>query len=205
MLGAALRAGLYLPYGCKTGGCSTCKMRLVDGGVDDRGSSLALTPDEHAEGWFLPCVARPVEDCIVDVGGLGLSETDFLGGDRAVAFRTELVQNQRLTYDVHALRLRLIEPQAMRFAAGQFVNVSCPVRVKCAAIRLPVLRLAIASSNCSLSAIRKVASRACSTGDCRSARRCACSGPSASCAFGFRTVPYSWWQAAPAFRRYCRC
>ena len=66
LLAATLRAGLRVPHGCKTGGCGTCKMRLVAGEVDDRGDSLALSPDERAGGWILPCASRPRSDCLLD-------------------------------------------------------------------------------------------------------------------------------------------
>ncbi|HKA92003.1 MAG TPA: 2Fe-2S iron-sulfur cluster binding domain-containing protein [Haliangiales bacterium] len=61
ILAAALREGLYLRYGCKTGGCSTCKVRLVDGDIGVEGS-MALAPGEREAGWILACVSKPLED-----------------------------------------------------------------------------------------------------------------------------------------------
>ena len=69
LLDATLRAGLRVPHGCKTGGCGACKMRLVAGEVDELGGSLALSPDERAEGWILPCATRPCSDCMLDTEG----------------------------------------------------------------------------------------------------------------------------------------
>ncbi len=48
LLEAALRQNLLLRYGCKHGGCGSCKVRLVDGDVSEHGSSFALT--EHDPG-----------------------------------------------------------------------------------------------------------------------------------------------------------
>jgi propane monooxygenase reductase subunit len=126
ILAAALRQGYYLRYGCKNGGCGTCKARLVDGDVEVRVSSMALAPEEHAEGWILPCTSEPTDDCTLDVDAMGLSEDEFLAGDRSGVFETELVRNERLTRDIRAIRLRLVDPPSMPFVAGQFVNVEIP-------------------------------------------------------------------------------
>lgn len=123
ILVAALRGGLHVTYGCRTGGCSTCKMRVVSGEVDDRGSSLALSPDERAQGWFLPCVSRPRTDCIIDGG---LDDQRLVERGRPQTFTTELVRNEHLGNHIYALRLRLLDDATIRFTAGQFVNVEIP-------------------------------------------------------------------------------
>lgn len=125
VLAAALRAGVYLPYGCRTGGCGSCRMRLVAGDVSAEGRAPALSAAEHDDGWFLPCVSRPLEDCVIEADP-SLSEGQFLAGDRATVFVTELVRNEIENADVRSVRLRLVEPEAIRFVAGQFVNVEVP-------------------------------------------------------------------------------
>jgi NAD(P)H-flavin reductase/ferredoxin len=125
VLAAALRAGVYLPYGCRTGGCGSCRMRLVAGEVTAGGRAPALSAAEHDDGWFLPCVSRPLEDCVIEADP-SLSEGQFLAGDRAAVFVTELLRNEIESADVRAVRLRLLEPEAIRFVAGQFVNVEIP-------------------------------------------------------------------------------
>ena len=40
ILEALLEQGRYLRYGCKNGGCGSCKVQLLDGEVAQGGSSL---------------------------------------------------------------------------------------------------------------------------------------------------------------------
>jgi ferredoxin len=60
-------AGVELPYGCEYGGCITCAAKLIDGTIDQR-SQVALNNRQIANGYVILCVARPVSDCILDVG-----------------------------------------------------------------------------------------------------------------------------------------
>ena len=57
ILGALLEQGRYLRYGCKNGGCGSCKLQLVEGAVEQGGSSLALSPSERSGGYALSCTA----------------------------------------------------------------------------------------------------------------------------------------------------
>lgn len=123
ILVASLRAGLHVTYGCRTGGCSTCKMRVVSGEVEDRGTSLALSPDERAQGWFLPCVTSPRSDCVIDGGH---DDPRLVERARPQTVATELVRNEHLANGIHALQLRILDGAALRFTAGQFVNVEIP-------------------------------------------------------------------------------
>jgi NAD(P)H-flavin reductase/ferredoxin len=126
ILAAALRQGLFLRYGCRHGGCGTCKAVLVDGEVTGEGSSFALSSAERAEGIVLLCCSRPVTDCMIDVQSMELTEDEFLAGDRVGVFETEVAGLDALTQDIWDLRLALREPPTMAFGAGQFVNVQLP-------------------------------------------------------------------------------
>ncbi len=64
ILEAAESAGVSIPSMCRVGVCSTCKTRLLEGEVE--GDFDAIDADEQAEGWILPCVARPVTECVLD-------------------------------------------------------------------------------------------------------------------------------------------
>jgi len=68
VLGAILRSGAKVVFGCRGGGCGACKMRLVSGRVDYGRCSAAVLPDgDKAAGWFLSCQARPLSDLEVEL------------------------------------------------------------------------------------------------------------------------------------------
>jgi len=61
ILEAGLRAGVELPYSCKSGACSTCRAKLVAGEVD-MDVNFALEDYEVARGFRLTCQSHPVTD-----------------------------------------------------------------------------------------------------------------------------------------------
>ncbi len=125
VLEGALRNNLLLKYGCKYGGCGTCKVRLVDGDVEEHGSSFALTSEDRAEDLMLACASVPLEDCVVDVDPTGLTEGEFLSGDTSRPYDTVVDSIEHLTADIAAIRLSIVG-ERMPFVAGQFVNVEVP-------------------------------------------------------------------------------
>jgi ring-1,2-phenylacetyl-CoA epoxidase subunit PaaE len=58
VLAAAERAGLELPYSCRSGVCSTCRVKVVRGTVV-MAHNVALEEWELAAGYTLACQARP--------------------------------------------------------------------------------------------------------------------------------------------------
>jgi NAD(P)H-flavin reductase/ferredoxin len=126
ILSAALSQGYFLRYGCKHGGCGTCKVLVTDGDVEDSGSSFALTREERSAGWTLVCSSRPVSDCVIDVSAMELTEDEFLAGDQVETFETVIDRVTDLTPTICGVTLRLVSPPQMRFTAGQFVNVEVP-------------------------------------------------------------------------------
>jgi len=126
ILSAALSQGYFLRYGCKHGGCGTCKVVVTDGNIEDSGSSFALTHAERSAGWALACSSRPLSDCVIDISAMGLTREEFLAGDRVETFDTVIDSVTDLTPTIRGVTLRLVSPPRMRFTAGQFVNVEVP-------------------------------------------------------------------------------
>jgi len=61
ILAAAARAGLDVPYSCRSGVCATCRAKLLDGRVRmDR--NFALEPADLAAGFVLTCQAHPLTE-----------------------------------------------------------------------------------------------------------------------------------------------
>lgn len=68
VLGALLRGGANVVFGCRGGGCGVCKMRLVAGRVDHGRCSAAVLPHtERAQGWVLSCQAQPLTDISIEL------------------------------------------------------------------------------------------------------------------------------------------
>jgi len=64
LLAAAERAGLDLPYSCRSGVCATCRARLLEGRVRmDR--NFALEPADLDAGFVLTCQAHPLTERVV--------------------------------------------------------------------------------------------------------------------------------------------
>jgi ring-1,2-phenylacetyl-CoA epoxidase subunit PaaE len=63
VLEAAERAGLELPFSCRSGICATCRVRVVQGRVDMM-HNIALAPWELDAGFILCCQARPTTEVL---------------------------------------------------------------------------------------------------------------------------------------------
>lgn len=66
LLEAAERARLRLPSSCRNGTCRTCMCRLASGRVSYRIEWPGLLPEEKAQGFILPCVARAESDLVIE-------------------------------------------------------------------------------------------------------------------------------------------
>jgi ferredoxin len=68
VLAAILGSGASVMFGCRGGGCGTCRMRVISGKVEHGHSSAAVLPEEDREsGWFLSCQARALSDLTIEL------------------------------------------------------------------------------------------------------------------------------------------
>jgi ring-1,2-phenylacetyl-CoA epoxidase subunit PaaE len=64
ILDAAARAGMDVPYSCKSGVCATCRAKVMEGKVRmDR--NFALEPADVEAGFVLTCQAHPLTERVV--------------------------------------------------------------------------------------------------------------------------------------------
>jgi len=129
VLAAILRQGRFVRYGCKHGGCSTCRAQLVSGDCElsDR-TSYSLSDADRENGVVLLCSTHVIRgEAVFDVSGtMDLSDEDFRSGNRVVEHVAEVTAIEPLAHDIRAVRFRLVDPPTMKFVAGQYVEVQVP-------------------------------------------------------------------------------
>ncbi len=66
LLEAADMSRVQLPSSCRNGTCRTCMCRLISGEVAYSIDWPGLSAQEKAEGYVLPCVARPTSNLVLE-------------------------------------------------------------------------------------------------------------------------------------------
>jgi ferredoxin len=66
LLEAAEMSRIELPSSCRNGTCRTCLCMLIRGEVTYTTEWPGLSAEEKADGYVLPCVARPVSNVVLD-------------------------------------------------------------------------------------------------------------------------------------------
>jgi len=118
VLGAALRQGYVLPYGCKNGACGSCKGKLLEGTLDYGVYQKKALPDEEkAQGKALFCQAKPLTDIVVEARTLGAAKDIQI---KTLPCRVQKME--RLADDVMALHVKLPANERLQFLAGQYLE-----------------------------------------------------------------------------------
>lgn len=119
LLEAGLRAGLQLPFECRSGGCGACKCTVLQGYVDyGVYQAGALTEEERRAGKVLMCCATPLSDLEVEC------ETATAAADLPVrTFQARVERLEPLAEDVMRLILKPLVDEPIRFHAGQYINI----------------------------------------------------------------------------------
>lgn len=125
ILDAALAAGLMLPHSCRSGRCSSCRVRVVMGSVRPMDGAESLGADHRAAGWALTCV----DTCGTDVN-LDARDLTLLSGLRLLTLPARIDALTWLTHDVLQVRLRLPPNHGLRYLAGQFIELIGPGGVR---------------------------------------------------------------------------
>lgn len=119
VLAAALRQGIQLPYGCRTGSCGTCRAHLRTGGIEyPDGPPLALTAFEMHHGEALLCRAVPTADLVIEALEIGA-----MAGLQVRSFPCRIARMAPLAHDVMAVYLQLPAVERLHFLPGQYVDV----------------------------------------------------------------------------------
>lgn len=124
ILESFLRDGVWLPHSCTQGTCGTCKMKVLEGEIDHRGSSeYTLTHDERQAAIALGCQATPRSNLV-------LEPLEQLNPDESVVrhplkdITGTVVALDDIARDIRRLVVELDEP--MNFNAGQYAEIKVP-------------------------------------------------------------------------------
>ncbi len=119
VLDAALRAGIQLPYGCRSGTCGACKAVLVEGEIHYGSTEPeALTEDDLINNRILCCQARAGTDLVLRIKTV--QET------REIPIKTlpsRVMHMKQLSHDVMGLWLKLPSSERLQFLAGQYIDI----------------------------------------------------------------------------------
>ncbi len=65
ILEEAEHAGLTLPYDCRSGTCTTCMQKCLEGEMD-QDLAFALDDEDQEKGYRLICIGSPLSDMVLD-------------------------------------------------------------------------------------------------------------------------------------------
>ncbi|PAY23018.1 hypothetical protein CEY15_10700 [Dietzia natronolimnaea] len=119
---ASYKARINIPLDCRDGACGTCKS-LCESGDFDGGDYIddALTEDEAAAGYCLPCQMVPRSDLVVQI-----PTTSDVAKTTAAAHPATVTAVERLAEGAFALTVELDDRDALAFLPGQYVSIAVP-------------------------------------------------------------------------------
>ncbi len=119
VLSAAIRAGVGLPYSCKSGACSSCKGKIVSGNVQHKPyQARSLTEEEAAAGYSLLCCAVPQGDLVVQAREVAGS-SDY----PIKKMPSRVTTIEKVAPDVVVLTLQLPASERLHYRAGQYIEI----------------------------------------------------------------------------------
>ena len=118
MLTAGIRQGIGMPYGCKDGACGSCKCKKLEGTVvHGIHQSKALSPQEEANGYVLPCCGVAHSDVVLESRQVTQAGAFPI---RKMPSRIALIEDK--SHDVKLIRLQLPANDPFAYRAGQYVE-----------------------------------------------------------------------------------
>ncbi len=120
ILTAAQRHNVALAHDCQSGGCGTCRIKLIEGAVRYDDLPLALTEEEAAEGFALACQAVATDDLLISTPPAEMPTAE-------PACHTGIVRDVRsLAPDVTQLVLEVPGAGPLSYRPGQYIKIAMP-------------------------------------------------------------------------------
>ncbi|WP_299871815.1 CDP-6-deoxy-delta-3,4-glucoseen reductase [uncultured Cocleimonas sp.] len=118
ILDAALRQGIGLPYGCRSGSCGTCLGTVVSGEIEyPQGLPLTVMEHEHEQGKAVFCVSIAKSDLVLDIKEIS-SSSDI----EIKLLPARVISLRKLADDVMEMQLKLPDSERLAFQAGQYIE-----------------------------------------------------------------------------------
>jgi benzoate/toluate 1,2-dioxygenase reductase subunit len=119
---ASYRSRINIPLDCRDGACGTCKA-FCESGEYDGGAYIedALSPDEAAGGFVLPCSMKPRSDLVLQI-----ASTSEVAKTQAATYTGRISALDRLSPTTVAFTLETPERDRLAFLPGQYVNIAVP-------------------------------------------------------------------------------
>jgi CDP-4-dehydro-6-deoxyglucose reductase len=120
ILEAALRQGLSLPYGCRSGACGSCVAKILAGEIkyDGENHPPAVTDYEHAVGMTVLCQAQAASNLVIE-SREAIAEQDI----QVRTLPCRIAAIERLNHDVMMLKLKLPATDRLQYLAGQYIDL----------------------------------------------------------------------------------
>ncbi len=124
LLSTLMGEEIFIPSACGgRGSCGFCKVKVTAGGGDLLPTELPhLSEEEIQDNIRLSCQLKLKKDMAIEIPEELFSVKQF---------RAVVSQIRDLTYDIKEVTFRLIEPHAIEFKAGQYVQLQTPEYEKC--------------------------------------------------------------------------
>lgn len=115
LLEAALKSGLHLDYGCSSGNCGACKVRVAKGRVRKvRDHDYVLSAQEQADGYILACSHTAVSDVVLEA-----TEARSPSELPTQRIRCWLGKSEAVSPDLYVVYVQTPRTKTLRFMAGQ--------------------------------------------------------------------------------------
>jgi len=121
LLEAALRSGININYNCSNGTCGDCRVRLLNGEVQNTPSDYTFSPIEKSEGYVLLCTTYAASDLVI-----AAQEAHSAEDIPTQHIHAKVVRSEPRGEQLRILHLRTPRTRTLRFLAGQHVCLRLP-------------------------------------------------------------------------------
>jgi CDP-4-dehydro-6-deoxyglucose reductase len=126
VLQALEKGGFALPNNCRAGTCGECKVRVIEGEVDQGFvMDMSLPQEDRKQGYRLICVATPIsDDIVVEWGSANVAPKLFPPREDMLYLVVDKIRRTPRIVELHLMPLGA----PMRFWPGQYVAITAPSR-----------------------------------------------------------------------------